>query len=178
MKYVIPMYAVVGLQTSGLGSRRKPEDFSEAPGQSCLIWYRLACTQSILVMAGSLCYLSCCLISFYITVFYLVVSELLCPIYPCVAVLEPVQSATLWFSCPERNQNWWMQSTPRTKPGSLRRSGTLKCQHIRLKHLLFFLFLDKCLSCRTHWEGLLLKKSHLSITANTSKPFFWWRAKL
>lgn len=64
MKYVISMYTVVGLQTSGLGSRRRPEDFSEAPGQSCLTWYELSCAQSILVMAACLSYVSCCLVSF------------------------------------------------------------------------------------------------------------------
>lgn len=48
------MYAVVGLQTSGLGRRRRPKGFSEAPGRLCLSWYPLSYGQSIIAMSACL----------------------------------------------------------------------------------------------------------------------------
>lgn len=47
----ISMYAVVGLQTSGLGRRRRPKGFSEAPGQLCLGY---SYGQPIIVMSACL----------------------------------------------------------------------------------------------------------------------------
>lgn len=105
---------------------------------------------------------------FFISIFPLFISDLLCPIPPCVTVLEPVLNVTHWFYCPERTQNWLMQSTQRTRPGNLRRSLTLECPH---QAQMLSCFKKNQLCYRTHWEDLLLKKSHSSITANTSKPF-------
>lgn len=67
----ISMYAVVGLQTSGLGRRRRPKGFSEAPGRLCLTWYPLSYGQSIIVMSACLWVESWCLV----TEFYLVISS-------------------------------------------------------------------------------------------------------
>lgn len=50
----ISMYAVVGLQTSGLGRRRRPKGFSEDPGRLCLTWSPLSYNQSIIVMSACL----------------------------------------------------------------------------------------------------------------------------
>lgn len=58
----ISMYTV-GLQTSGLGRRRRPKGFSEAPGRLCLTWYPLSYGQSIIVMSACLWVESCCRMS-------------------------------------------------------------------------------------------------------------------
>lgn len=119
-------------------------------------------------MSTCLSFESCCLKA-SLSALSLVISDLLCPIPPCAAVLEPVPNATRWFYCPERTQTWLMQSTQRTRPGNLRRSFTLECHH---QAQMLSCYKKKNLCYRTHWEDLLLKKSHSSITANTSKPFF------